>query len=174
MIYKHFHTPFYPIRPKFTCIHRAPVDTRPGLSRLLPLLLHCVIASVFLVNDIAADPAVSAIVKAWTRVHGVSTVSLGYHHRLPSFLPLFANSLRISDSSLFFFIFFFYFCFLLDLDQGGISGRDRNVVRSFIIYHLRREIFKREPVLAKFSFFSVKILFFILDYMYALHMYAFL
>lgn len=42
---------------------RPRTDTRPGLSRPLPLLLHCVIAVVFLVNDIAADPAVSAIVQ---------------------------------------------------------------------------------------------------------------
>lgn len=97
--------------------------------------------------------------------------------RIPPPTPLLSSPLCqfFANFGFFFFVFFYFlFLFLLDLDQGGISGRDRNVVRSFIIYHLRREIFKREPVLAKFSFFSVKILFFILDYMYALYMYAFL
>lgn len=52
------------------------IDTRPGLSRLLPLLLHCVIASVFLVNDIATDPSCKRDRKAWTRVHAVSTAPI--------------------------------------------------------------------------------------------------
>lgn len=152
MIYKHFHTPFYPTRPKFTCIHTA--DTRPGLSRLLPLLLHCVIASVFLVNDIAADPAVSAIVKAWTRVHGVSTVSLRYHRRFPSFLLLLAKS---SEFRIHFLVFFFFsFSFLLARfgSRWGKNIRVKLFGRS-IIHHLRREIFKREPIWVKFFFFSL-------------------
>ena len=50
-----------------SCIHRRRVfsaESTQVYRRLLAvILLHCVIALVLLVNDIAADPAVSAIVK---------------------------------------------------------------------------------------------------------------
>lgn len=99
-----------PIRPKFmytACRVSERID-RPGLSRLLPLLLHCVIALVFLINDIVTSPAVSGIVKlepGFTTRRGAALGSRPLRYTI-SFLLLFSATNRSNQfPTIFFFAF---------------------------------------------------------------------